>query len=899
MNKTIYLLILILYGVTNSGNAQTVTIDHKTKRFIGNTSQLDRQKYFTLHSGSDDTEHKNFFNAYNASQGRGFWGPFSSAKNETGNVGSYPVLKGGDGQVKSVTRTIQTEHPSSVFKDGMDKYSAAAWAADYYVNANSRPEFFEAMNEPFVHTKDFYSGPWNKSEELRIMGQMAQVYNEIGYKIHQAPELANMKVLGYSSAWPSFELWNFGHWNERMKMFMDVAGKNMDGFSTHFYDGLNVTGQDNKRSGSNVEAILDLIETYSFNKWGTIKPHAITEYGAIEEGYGDNYSDIASAQSVRSQNHLIFSLLEREDRMLISIPFNTGKAEWHISAANNYQPYGAALFKPSNIGEPNPTGWVYTPRITFYEIWKNVKGNRVDIKSDNPDIQAQAFAEGKKLYLALNNLDDSSSTVNLNMIAGLEGLQNVRIKTLKIHKNSAYQLDDSTQNDAPSNISLIPGETAVLEYTFSSDIAFSNTVNSKNYYTGKHLQPINANSTMSFTFNGVQTGTGQAKIKMAIGRKHDVSKIPQVKVNGTIVSVPTNIKGYDQANRDDFFGTIEIPVSMALLQTNNTITFNFPDSGGHLASVILNVEKYDSDTGNSSQSPYSGSAISIPGTLEMENYDLGGEGVAYHDKSNGNAGGKYRSDDVDVSASSEGGHMVGWTAVGEWLEYTVDVQSAGDYDLDIRYASFNNAGSIYVAFDGVNKTGSTALPVTGGWQTYNTVSKTVNLQTGTQVIRVYVETAGINLDYLKFEKHDTPSNSNTVHIKKRNSTDFAIDGNNGGADNQNVYLYEQSVGNANQQWVEIDQGEGYYSYQKNNTNYCLDGGNGGENGQNVYLWTCSDINQNQHWKKIEAGGDHYRLEKRNASNFSLDGGNGGSNLQNLYLWTTDHSNQNQHWKLSQ
>lgn len=43
----------------------------------------------------------------------------------------------------------------------------------------------------------------------------------------------------------------------------------------------------------------------------------------------------------------------------------------------------------------------------------------------------------------------------------------------------------------------------------------------------------------------------------------------------------------------------------------------------------------------SSQSPYSGTPASIPGKVEIENYDLGGEGTAYHDTTSGNAGSQY------------------------------------------------------------------------------------------------------------------------------------------------------------------------------------------------------------------------------------------------------------------
>ena len=203
------------------------------------------------------------------------------------------------------------------------------------------------------------------AEEDRIKLQMAEVFAAIGQKIHATPALDNMKVIGYSAAWPSMEINNFAHWDENMKMFMDVAGADMDAFATHLYDGVNVTGQNNKRSGSNSEAILDLIETYSHTKWGTVKPHAITEYGAIASGYGDNYTDIESIQTVRGINHMLFNLLDRENKIDISIPFITDKSTWHINAGNNYQPYGAALLIPTNIGQPVVAGWKYAPKISF------------------------------------------------------------------------------------------------------------------------------------------------------------------------------------------------------------------------------------------------------------------------------------------------------------------------------------------------------------------------------------------------------------------------------------------------------------------------------------------------------------------------------------------------------
>jgi len=138
----------------------------------------------------------------------------------------------------------------------------------------------------------------------------------------------------------------------------------------------------------------------------------------------------------------------------------------------------------------------------------------------------------------------------------------------------------------------------------------------------------------------------------------------------------------------------------------------------------------------------------------------------------------------------------------------------------------------------------------------------------------------------------------TVQILKRNASSFAIDGNRGAEEAQDVYLWSENENNINQQWIEIDRGNGYFSYQKSQTRFCLDGGNGGANSQNVYLWACATNNHNQHWLKVSVGQGNYRLEKRNAPGFSIDGNNGGENAQSIYLWESNNNNRNQHWSFN-
>jgi hypothetical protein len=577
-----------------------VVIKPTIKRYLGNISSLDRSKYFNLHSkGGSDLE-ADLYTSYNVSpHGRGFWGPAAVAVQQEGQVGVYPTSSTGTNEVRDVSRYVATEHPYNMYKEGVDKDALSDWVVSYYKNSvgvHLRPEFYEPMNEPFVHARDFYNEPdWDPVAEARVKLEMAQVFSEIGSKIHAAPELANMKVIGYAAAYPSFEKNDFSIWNQNMKMFMDEAGANMDALSTHLYDGINQIGQDTRRSGSNMEAVLDLIESYSFQKWGIIKPHVISEFGGI---VGNTYSDINNVQSVGSQNSLLFGLFERQDITELTIPFTTGKSTWHITEANNYLPYKAVLYKPVPMGVPldQVTSWEYTDRIYFYELWKNVSGDRIELNSTNPDIQVQGFRDGNKLFLALNNLDDFDRSISLQLQSVSGATPNdVRIKSLIINPNELAQFTDQTTLVLPESYNLKANETVVFEYTYDNTFSYDNAIILNRHYNNEStVQAITANSSMTYTFSNVPSSSiASATLRMSIGRKHDKSKSPTIVVNGQTLSVPTNWKGYDQANRDDFFGMIEIDVPVESLQASTSVTLEFSDSGGHLSSLVLITQTYD------------------------------------------------------------------------------------------------------------------------------------------------------------------------------------------------------------------------------------------------------------------------------------------------------------------
>lgn len=155
------------------------------------------------------------------------------------------------------------------------------------------------------------------------------------------------------------------------------------------------------------------------------------------------------------------------------------------------------------------------------------------------------------------------------------------------------------------------------------------------------------------------------------------------------------------------------------------------------------------------ESPYGSTRWSVPGLVEAENYDIGGEGVAYHDSTQGNAGGKYRIDDVDVSVcvDSSGGYQVGSTADGEWLKYMINTPTAGSYAFSARVASGSFAAqSTHIEIDGTDVTGSMAVPNSGSFSTFSTItSRSVRLTAGQHFMRVYFDAGGFVLNWVSVD----------------------------------------------------------------------------------------------------------------------------------------------------
>jgi len=188
-------------------------------------------------------------------------------------------------------------------------------------------------------------------------------------------------------------------------------------------------------------------------------------------------------------------------------------------------------------------------------------------------------------------------------------------------------------------------------------------------------------------------------------------------------------------------------------------------------------------------SAYAEGIQEIPGRLQCEYFDLGGEGVAYHDSdsTNSGSGGLNKGSDylstfrkneaVDISFTKfynnadnsmynkvqpkEHQLYVGWTEPGEWIKYTVDVKTSGTYQVGIMYTA-NADGQISLSSGDSDISGTLNITSTFDaadtipwrqWHHWNYIETLgeIRLNSGVQPLIFHTVTKGqMNYDFLDF-----------------------------------------------------------------------------------------------------------------------------------------------------
>ncbi|TJZ92376.1 discoidin domain-containing protein, partial [Actinacidiphila oryziradicis] len=396
--------------------------------------------------------------------------------------------------------------------------------------------------------------------------------------------------------------------------------------------------------------------------------------------------------------------------------------------------------------------------------------------------------------VALNGNSGNNLTVTNNFVRGT-GDDAIAINSVNYNTNpdgSKTYYNPMTNVTVSNNTSIAPwGGKGVAIYGGSGHQITNNYVSDTARYIGLGAGRfgVNGNDLLSATVTGnvvVRSGGNaysQGQPAMHIGNGGDGQNtgiVDKVTASGNTVS-------------DSLYDAIGFSTSTNTVLQNNTVTnpgrngiviappyYPAPTGSATItgntvtglksgsAAYINNSSGFTASVSNNSwqgatpEGPYGGTAAAVPGTVQAENYDTGGQGVAYSVSSVNGTGNAYRADGVDLEATSDtgGGYDLGWTGSGQWFRYTVNVATAGTYTVSLRVAAPSAVtGALHLSNSaGTNLSGSVSIPAAGGWQTWTTVTATVTLPAGQQVLTVNQDTGGWNLNYLTFDASSgTPS----------------------------------------------------------------------------------------------------------------------------------------------
>lgn len=165
------------------------------------------------------------------------------------------------------------------------------------------------------------------------------------------------------------------------------------------------------------------------------------------------------------------------------------------------------------------------------------------------------------------------------------------------------------------------------------------------------------------------------------------------------------------------------------------------------------------------RTPYNGEK-EIPGIIEAEDFDGGAELFSFHDSDNKNEGDikDYRKDAGGVDfVKGNGGCAIGYTATGEWLDYTVNVKEAGIYSYEATVSCGSPDGSAFSIDvikdnDVVNLCKVNVTQTDNNqWSTYKVMSGEfkVPLEAGKQIIRITIDKPYVNLDKIELKLEGT------------------------------------------------------------------------------------------------------------------------------------------------
>ncbi|MBB3696953.1 T9SS type A sorting domain-containing protein [Flammeovirga yaeyamensis] len=450
-----------------------------------------------------------------------------------------------------------------------------------------RPKYLEVLNEPLYELID--GADHDTVEVIDVF----DFHNEVAKEIKNFN--SEVKIGGYTAAFPFYDLDNFNRWNERMKLFYDHCGDEMDFISIHIYD-FNRHHQNNGASfegpvtfsGGRLEATFDLMNSYSHFKYGHVIPMLISEYGGRDHATEwKEWTKERDWHFMKSFSPLLMQFMQRPHQILKSIPFVLLKAEW----GRTHVPYPWRLMRQEKELSGDSEEWVFTEMIKFYELWAEVKGKRLDVRGDYSNLIKDAYLYQNEAFVIISNLTKEEQWVYITpKMLGDDTLKNIEEKQLFFDGTTPQLETKSHLIREAIPIALKEEATAIIKLSFDREIQPSEETKEHQYYSSNLIQEIHQNQKVQYSFDQVDLSNEyQGILRISLGRGLERNSQPKVWVNDELIENVSEVVGQTQRLRGQIFTMIEAVIPKELLQTNNKVEIAFDDDGGYISSVILKV----------------------------------------------------------------------------------------------------------------------------------------------------------------------------------------------------------------------------------------------------------------------------------------------------------------------
>lgn len=418
----------------------------------------------------------------------------------------------------------------------------------------------------------------------------------------------------------------------------------------------------------------------------------------------------------------------------------------------------------------------YNPRETFKEV--------IEIPGT---LQAENFdkgAEGMTYHDSDNNNEGTSAYRNdsegVDIVTGNGGYaigytsQGEWLEyTVNVKEAGIYSYDATVSSGATnSSISLsLSNKDGLVPLTDAIPVPCVQSNNWENYRNvhGRLLIPLEeGQQVIRLNITGSSCNIDKITFRHTVVDE-DIQIAMSSDPSPAVVSTPTIIK-VDASSPNSTIANVKLYLNNVLTKSLTEEPFEYqytPTAKGTYAytAIATDAEGRESKIAvlnlqvNNKRIPHKG-IIEIPGVIEAENFDRGGEGFTYHDSDSQNEGTtSYRSDSEGVDiVSGNGGYVIGYTASNEWLEYTVNVKEGGKYS----YAATASSGSTGSGFTlGLVKDGSVislckvnvSQTANNSWDTYKKFEGNLStrLEAGEQILRITIDNPYCNIDKIELK----------------------------------------------------------------------------------------------------------------------------------------------------